>query len=99
MKIDCLCGKQFEGNKHRAYAFSQLPSKEQQWPFPAFSNILKEFTNYQIVKCPNCGNEYRDKSLKLFFFLSPTQMLVLMLFFNVAIIILFLFLFGVITIH
>ena len=99
MRMDCICGKTFEGKKHRAYVFSQLPSKEQQWPFPAFSNILKELTKYQLVKCPNCGNEYRDKSLNLFFFLSPTQTLILILSLNIAIILLVLYRFDIITIH
>jgi hypothetical protein len=75
MKIKCTCGKEFEGKNHRAYDFSELPLEQQKWPFPGLSNILEEFTKYQIVKCPHCDTEYRDRSLKLFFFLSPIQLL------------------------
>lgn len=96
MKIKCNCEKIFESNDHRIYDFSKLPLKQQKWPFPAFSNILKEFTNYQLVKCPYCGKEHKDRSLKLLFFFSPLQLLIGIVFLNMIIVLLVLFMFRVI---
>lgn len=96
MAIKCNCSKEFEGKNHRVFDVSKLTLEQQRWPFPAFSNILKEFTNYQLVKCPNCGKKYRDSSLKLLFFFSPVQLLMVIFFFIVAIVLLVLFIFGIV---
>lgn len=95
MKIKCTCGKEFEGKVHRVYDFSELPLEQQKWPFPGLSNILEEFTKYQTVKCPHCGAEYKDKSLKLFSHFSPIQLLGLICILNIVIIVLVLFIFDV----
>jgi hypothetical protein len=95
MKIKCgSCKEEFEGKNQRSFDYSKLPLSEQKWPFPVFSNILKEFINYQKVRCPFCHAEYKDRTLKLLFFFSPLQILVLVILINVALILFFLYIAG-----
>jgi hypothetical protein len=74
--MTCSCGQQFESKDNRKYDFSKLPKERQEWPFPAFINLLKEFSNFQTVKCPICGKEQTDKKIKMLFFFSPLQLFI-----------------------
>lgn len=70
------CTDKFNPSCNRIYDLSFLPEEKKKWPW-TFYYGMKEFENYQIVRCPSCGNVFSEKQLKLFGHFSPLQAMIL----------------------
>lgn len=71
--------------------FDSLPKEEKMWPSPALENMHKEWWNFNIVKCPQCGNQFRTKELKLLGVFSPMGLLVFVISFDISLVLYFIF--------
>ena len=80
------CDKSFDPRNNRAFVFDALPNEEKLWPSPALENMHKEWWNFQIVKCPQCGSQFRTRELKLLGIFSPTGLLVFVIAFILSLI-------------
>lgn len=93
---NCIrCGYPFDAFNNRKFA---LKPKNKRYGFfdiisqyrnhlEAFIDGIPEFWNYQVVICPNCKMEYKEKSLKLFRYLTPKQVIIFALLFDIVIIV------------
>jgi len=85
-EIYCVkCGNMFDPKTNRAFIFPKLPPEEQIWPLPALENMHKELKNFNIVKCPKCGSEFKSNKSRILFVFSPMGYLI----FSIAFIMLF----------
>lgn len=83
------CNSIFDADENRFFIFSKLSLEEKHWPSPGFSNILKEWMNYNIVKCPTCGNKFKASELRLLFLFSPLGLLGFVIVLNILILLYF----------
>jgi len=89
-QIKCnSCNGVFDAEENRFFVFSRLPLEEKRWPFPGFSNILKEWMNYNIVKCPMCGSKFKAKELKLLYIFSPLGLLAFLVILDILMVLYF----------
>ena len=85
-QIKCnSCNGVFDAEENRLFVFSKLPLEEKRWPYPGFANILKEGMNFNIVKCPRCGNKFKTNKLKLLYVFSPLGLFVFVAIFKIFI--------------
>lgn len=81
------CNSDFDAKDNRFFVFSKLHSSERRWPVPGILNILKEWMNYNVVKCPACGAIFKTKELKLLYIFSPLGLLMFIIIIDILIII------------
>jgi uncharacterized C2H2 Zn-finger protein len=79
------CNSVFDAGENRLFVFSKLASEDKHWPYPGFANIIKEGINYNLVKCPKCGNKFKTNRLKLLYVFSPLGLFVFIAIFKVFI--------------
>ena len=79
------CNSVFDAEENRLFVFSKLPVEEKRWPYPGFANVVKEGINYNIVKCPKCGNKFKTKKLKLLYVFSPLGLVIFIAVFKIFI--------------
>ena len=84
-KISCVkCGNLFDPRANRAFIFSKLPPEEKIWPFPALENMHKELRNFNILKCPKCGGEFKSNKSRILYIFSPLGYLTFSIAFIIA---------------
>lgn len=70
------CNHSFNAVDNRVYDLRRQNINEKTWPVTFLSYGMKEFLDYQIVKCPHCACTFKENNLKVFGFFNPKQVLV-----------------------
>ena len=79
------CNTVFSARSNRPFSFYDLPAEQKVWPLPALDNMMMELKNFNIVKCPHCGNQFRTKELKILGMFSPLGFLIFVIVFDLLI--------------
>ncbi len=81
--VSCIrCRKPFDAKTNRVYELQKQATEGNPRPAVTLLNAIKEFENYQLVKCPSCGEVFNAHNLKVLGFFSPRQVVYISLILN-----------------
>jgi hypothetical protein len=77
------CHYLFDSAQNRAYQLKDQYINSKEWSLTFLDYGIKEFINYQNVKCPKCHIVFKDKRLKVFYFFSPYHIIIIIIILNI----------------
>ena len=88
MESYCIkCKRRFDAESNRVYNLVRQKINPKIRSITLLSQGLREFINYQIVKCPFCGKTFKEDRLRVFRFFTPKQVLIFIFTVNIMFVI------------